>query len=90
MKAYSGRGGIATLTVNPSYFDPSNHEIGGWVGSTAGLHALKKKEITCPRRESNRECSVIQPILSELLWLVICDTDSEFYEHLETHLHRHN
>jgi hypothetical protein len=36
--------------------------IGGWVGHRVGLHAVEKRKISCPCRESNRDSSTVRPV----------------------------
>jgi hypothetical protein len=38
------------------------HWIGGWVGRRAILHAVVKRKIPSPRRESNPRTSIVQPV----------------------------
>jgi hypothetical protein len=38
------------------------HWIGGWVGPRAGLNTLSKIEIPSPRRESNPNHPIVQPV----------------------------
>lgn len=36
------------------------HETGGWVGPSAGLDTLEKRQICCPYRESSHDSLVVQ------------------------------
>jgi hypothetical protein len=42
---------------------PSTHWIGGWVGPRAGLDTSKRRTPS-PRRESNSDNLIVQPIIS--------------------------
>jgi hypothetical protein len=53
----------------PGRFTPreratGTHWIGGWVGSRAGLDTLSNRKIPIPRRESNPDHLIVQPIAS--------------------------
>jgi hypothetical protein len=45
----------------PGRFTPGAHWIGGWVGTRAGLHAMEKRNTSCPCPESNPSpaCSLV-------------------------------
>jgi hypothetical protein len=43
---------------------PSTHWIGGWVGSRAVLDAVSKRKISYPRRDSNPDHPIFQPVVS--------------------------
>jgi hypothetical protein len=38
------------------------HWIGGWVGPRAGVHAVVKRKIPSPRRETNPRTPIVQPV----------------------------
>jgi hypothetical protein len=40
------------------------HCIGGWVGPRAGLDMVSKRKIPSPRRESNSDHPIVQPVAS--------------------------
>jgi hypothetical protein len=51
----------------PGRFTPrerarGTHGIGGWVGPRAVLHAMVKRKIPSPRRESNPRIPIVQPV----------------------------
>jgi hypothetical protein len=50
----------------PGERTPSNHWIGVWVGTRAGLDAMMKRKILSPRRKSNPQISIVQPAASAL------------------------
>jgi hypothetical protein len=57
------------LTSSPGPFTPRGratyiHWIGGWVGSRAVLDAVSKRKIPSPRRDSNPNNPIIQPVVS--------------------------
>jgi hypothetical protein len=41
---------------------PLTHWIGGWVGLSAGLDVVLKRKIRSPRRESNPNHPIVQPL----------------------------
>jgi hypothetical protein len=43
---------------------PGTYWIRGWVGSRAGLDAVVKRKILSPRRESNLDHPIVQPVVS--------------------------
>jgi hypothetical protein len=43
----------STVSFTPRETDRNAHCIGGWVGPTAGLDAVEKREISCLYRESS-------------------------------------
>jgi hypothetical protein len=49
--------------------------IGGWVGLRAGLDAEARRKILCPRRGSNLEHPIVQPVVS-IKELIIMHVDS--------------
>jgi hypothetical protein len=46
----------------PGERTPGTHWTGGWVGPTAGLDTEAGGKILCPRRESNPDRPVVQPV----------------------------
>jgi hypothetical protein len=42
---------------------PGTHWTGGWVGPRAGLNIEATRKILCPRRESNPDSLVVQPVV---------------------------
>jgi hypothetical protein len=46
---------------------PGTHWIGGWVGSSAGLDAVKR-HISSPRRESNPRTPIVQPVAHNFVY----------------------
>jgi hypothetical protein len=40
---------------------PDTHWIGGWMGPTAGMHAVGKRKTSCPCLERNSISLVVQP-----------------------------
>jgi hypothetical protein len=73
MEALGGRGGIAptqsVVSVTPRpRFTPGErttgtHCTGGWVGPRAGLDTEAAGKILCPRRGSNPDRPVVQPVV---------------------------
>jgi hypothetical protein len=68
MKAY---GGVEASTLDGGGWvsftslggrGPGTHWIGGWVGPTADLDAVEKKEISCLCSGSNPDFMIFQPI----------------------------
>jgi hypothetical protein len=45
--------------------DPGTHCTGGWVGPRAGLDTEDRGKILCPRRESNPDRPVVQPVVRQ-------------------------
>jgi hypothetical protein len=43
---------------------PGTHWIGGWVGPRTGLYEVVKRKIPIPRRESNPDHPIVQPVAS--------------------------
>jgi hypothetical protein len=43
---------------------PGSHWLGGWVGPRAGLHTVSKRKFPSPRRESNPDHPIVQPVVS--------------------------
>jgi hypothetical protein len=41
---------------------PSTHWVGGWVGPSAVLYMVVKRQIPNPRRESNPRTPIVQPV----------------------------
>jgi hypothetical protein len=41
---------------------PDIHWIGGWVGPSASLDTVSKRKIPSPRRESNPDHPIVQPV----------------------------
>jgi hypothetical protein len=46
----------------PGERTPGTHWTGGWVGPRAGLDTEATGKILCPRRESNPDRRVVQPV----------------------------
>jgi hypothetical protein len=44
---------------------PGTHWIGGWMDLRAGLDTVSKRKIPSPRRESNLDHPVFQPVASQ-------------------------
>jgi hypothetical protein len=76
MEALAGRGGIALTHSRPRDYmgvsgqrhapgerTPSTHCTGGWVGPRAGLDIEARGKILCPRRGSNPDRPVVQPVV---------------------------
>jgi hypothetical protein len=77
MKAYKWSGGIPPLILNlgtkwewltsrpghttPPSTNPSNHWIGGWMGSRVGMEVLENKKLSCPYRDSIPGPSIPKP-----------------------------
>jgi hypothetical protein len=66
----------APAALYPRGKDPGTHCTGGWVGPRDGLDTEARGKILCPRRESNPDRPVVQPvvrhyILPELTRLLI-------------------
>jgi hypothetical protein len=60
----------------PSERAPDTHCIGGWVGPRAGLDAVVKGRIPSPRRESNPDEQVVQPVVSRYTdWAIPAHND---------------
>jgi hypothetical protein len=49
---------------NPKEKDPGTHWIGDWVGPSASLDTVLKRKIPSPRRESNPDNLIVQPVAS--------------------------
>jgi hypothetical protein len=66
MKTYLGSEGIVSRLGRfiPSERAPAIHWIGGWVSPRAGLGMVSKRKIPRPRRESNPDHSIVQPVAS--------------------------
>jgi hypothetical protein len=47
----------------PGEKTPGTHWTGGWVGPRAGLDTEDRGKILCPRRESNLDRPVVQPVV---------------------------
>jgi hypothetical protein len=45
---------------------PGTHCTGGWVGPRAGLDTEDRGKILCPRRGSNPDRPVVQPVVKTL------------------------
>jgi hypothetical protein len=50
---------------------PGTHFLGGWVGPCAELEAVKNRNISCPRQQSNPGRSARSPSLYRLLSLSV-------------------
>jgi hypothetical protein len=48
----------------PRESDPGTHWIGGWAGPSAGLDTVSKTKIPIPRRDSNPNYPIVQPVVS--------------------------
>jgi hypothetical protein len=48
----------------PGERTPCTHWTGGWVGPRAGLDTEDTGKIPCPRRESNPDRPVVQPVVT--------------------------
>jgi hypothetical protein len=46
---------------------PGIHWIGGWVVPKAGLDTVSKRKIPSPRRDSNRDHSIVQSVVSRYI-----------------------
>jgi hypothetical protein len=55
-------GGEWSASRPPRERAPCNHWIEGWVGLRAGLDPVSKRKIPSPRRESNPDHAVVQPV----------------------------
>jgi hypothetical protein len=66
MKAYWGSGGIAPRSgcFTPRTRAPGTRWIGSWVGPIDVLDAVSKRKIPSPRRDSNPEKPIVQPVVS--------------------------
>jgi hypothetical protein len=58
---------MVSFTPRPLY--PQEKSLGtnwieGWVGPIAGLDTVLKRKIPSPRRESNPDYSIVQPVAS--------------------------
>jgi hypothetical protein len=51
----------------PGERTPGTHWTGGWVGPRAGLDTEPRGKILCPRRDSNHDRLVVQPVVRH--WL---------------------
>jgi hypothetical protein len=65
----SAVGGGEWSAFRPSRFTPrervpGTHWIGDWVGPRAGLDKVSKRKIPSPRRESNPDRPIVQPVAS--------------------------
>jgi hypothetical protein len=49
--------------LTPGERTPGTHCTGGWVGPRAGLDTEVRGKILCPRRGSNPDCPVVQPVV---------------------------
>jgi hypothetical protein len=47
----------------PGKGPPGTHWTGGWVGPRASLDTEARGKIVCPRRESNPDRPVVQPVV---------------------------
>jgi len=54
----------APAALPPGKEPPGTHWIGGWVGPRAVLDAVEKRKIPSPRRESNPDHPIVQPVAS--------------------------
>jgi hypothetical protein len=54
----------APAVITPRERAPGTHWIGGWVGLRAGLDTVVKRKIPSPRRESNPDHAIVQPLAS--------------------------
>jgi hypothetical protein len=46
---------------------PGTHWTGGWVGPRAGLDTEDRGKILCPRRGSNPDRPVVQPVVRQYI-----------------------
>jgi hypothetical protein len=53
----------AQAALCPGERTPGINCTGGWVGPRAGLDTEARGEILCPRRVSNTDRSVVQPVV---------------------------
>jgi hypothetical protein len=53
----------APAALYPRGKDPGTHCTGGWVGPRAGLDTEARGKILCPRRGSNPDRPVVQPVV---------------------------
>jgi hypothetical protein len=60
-------GWVVSVTPRPRFYprgkDPGTHCTGGWVGLRAGLDTEARRKILCPRRGSNPDRPVVQPVV---------------------------
>jgi hypothetical protein len=58
---------VVSITPRPRFTPgertPGTHCTGGWVGSRAGLDTEARGKILCPRRGSNPDRPVVQPVV---------------------------
>jgi hypothetical protein len=58
---------MVSFTLRPLYLReryPRAYLIGGWVSPRFGLDTVSKRKIPSPRRESNPDHPIVQPIAS--------------------------
>jgi hypothetical protein len=56
--------GLLPCRFTPRERAPGVNRIGGWAGSGAGLDTVSKRKIPSPRRESNPDHPIVQPVAS--------------------------
>jgi hypothetical protein len=59
---------VVSITPRPRFTPrgkgpPGTHFTGGWVGPRAGLDIEARGKVLCPRRESNPDHPVVQPVV---------------------------
>jgi hypothetical protein len=59
----SGQRHAPAALFTPGERTPGTHCTGGWVDPRAGLDTEAKGKILCPRRESNPDRPVVQPVV---------------------------
>jgi hypothetical protein len=66
----------APAALYPRGTDPGTHCTGGWVGPRAGLDTEVRGKILCPRRWSNPDRPVVQPVVRHYTaWATPATTD---------------
>jgi hypothetical protein len=61
---------MVSFTPQPLYPKgkiPGTHWVGGWVDPTVGLDTVVKRKIPSPRRESNPDHPIVQPVASRYI-----------------------
>jgi hypothetical protein len=59
----SGQCHAPALAFTPGERTPGTHCTGGWVDPRAGLDTEARGKILCPRRVSNPDRPVVQPVV---------------------------
>jgi len=57
----------APAVLPPREGAPGTHWIGDWVGTRAGLYTVSNIKIPIPRRESNPDHPIFQPVASRYI-----------------------